>query len=122
MIRRPPRSTLSSSSAASDVYKRQALRVEGVRRAAGGVIDRDRHFPAAVVEVGLQGGGEGKGRGGDPCPPPPVSPSLGDRRGVHGHRQSEGAAQEIVGDNTGRERTGEDLTGRQLPERHRGAL
>eukprot|EP00828_Plagiopyla_frontata_P037615 TRINITY_DN493_c0_g1_i6.p1 TRINITY_DN493_c0_g1~~TRINITY_DN493_c0_g1_i6.p1 ORF type:complete len:102 (-),score=27.74 TRINITY_DN493_c0_g1_i6:85-390(-) len=26
MIRRPPRSTLSSSSAASDVYKRQALR------------------------------------------------------------------------------------------------
>eukprot|EP00658_Telonema_sp_P-2_P039828 TRINITY_DN28460_c0_g1_i1.p1 TRINITY_DN28460_c0_g1~~TRINITY_DN28460_c0_g1_i1.p1 ORF type:complete len:118 (+),score=36.84 TRINITY_DN28460_c0_g1_i1:99-452(+) len=27
MIRRPPRSTLSSSSAASDVYKRQLLRV-----------------------------------------------------------------------------------------------
>src|SRR5665648_518864 len=27
MIRRPPRSTLSSSSAASDVYKRQARRV-----------------------------------------------------------------------------------------------
>eukprot|EP00658_Telonema_sp_P-2_P084864 TRINITY_DN9540_c0_g2_i1.p1 TRINITY_DN9540_c0_g2~~TRINITY_DN9540_c0_g2_i1.p1 ORF type:complete len:156 (+),score=32.88 TRINITY_DN9540_c0_g2_i1:138-605(+) len=30
MIRRPPRSTLSSSSAASDVYKRQALVVQGV--------------------------------------------------------------------------------------------
>src|SRR5664280_3910343 len=28
MIRRPPRSTLSSSSAASDVYKRQALAVD----------------------------------------------------------------------------------------------
>eukprot|EP00658_Telonema_sp_P-2_P021317 TRINITY_DN18488_c0_g1_i2.p1 TRINITY_DN18488_c0_g1~~TRINITY_DN18488_c0_g1_i2.p1 ORF type:complete len:634 (+),score=119.60 TRINITY_DN18488_c0_g1_i2:147-2048(+) len=30
MIRRPPRSTLSSSSAASDVYKRQVLQQEGV--------------------------------------------------------------------------------------------
>src|SRR5674536_22903 len=30
MIRRPPRSTLSSSSAASDVYKRQVRRHEGV--------------------------------------------------------------------------------------------
>eukprot|EP00658_Telonema_sp_P-2_P047958 TRINITY_DN36504_c0_g1_i1.p2 TRINITY_DN36504_c0_g1~~TRINITY_DN36504_c0_g1_i1.p2 ORF type:complete len:107 (-),score=1.66 TRINITY_DN36504_c0_g1_i1:451-771(-) len=29
MIRRPPRSTLSSSSAASDVYKRQANRCSG---------------------------------------------------------------------------------------------
>src|SRR5664280_2807577 len=33
MIRRPPRSTLSSSSAASDVYKRQ-----GLRRGRGGEI------------------------------------------------------------------------------------
>src|SRR5674536_214244 len=33
MIRRPPRSTLSSSSAASDVYKRQAL--EQVRNERG---------------------------------------------------------------------------------------
>src|SRR5664280_3872444 len=32
MIRRPPRSTLSSSSAASDVYKRQALAVQGLAR------------------------------------------------------------------------------------------
>ena len=31
MIRRPPRSTLSSSSAASDVYKRQTLKHLGVR-------------------------------------------------------------------------------------------
>src|SRR5664279_2310441 len=30
MIRRPPRSTLSSSSAASDVYKRQDLRLVGL--------------------------------------------------------------------------------------------
>src|SRR5664280_3862028 len=30
MIRRPPRSTLSSSSAASDVYKRQVEHTEGV--------------------------------------------------------------------------------------------
>eukprot|EP00656_Telonema_subtile_P026639 TRINITY_DN28622_c0_g1_i1.p2 TRINITY_DN28622_c0_g1~~TRINITY_DN28622_c0_g1_i1.p2 ORF type:complete len:111 (+),score=16.04 TRINITY_DN28622_c0_g1_i1:46-378(+) len=30
MIRRPPRSTLSSSSAASDVYKRQQRRVRGI--------------------------------------------------------------------------------------------
>src|SRR5664279_4915267 len=29
MIRRPPRSTLSSSSAASDVYKRQVLKYDG---------------------------------------------------------------------------------------------
>src|SRR5664280_2674762 len=32
MIRRPPRSTLSSSSAASDVYKRQILKHEGMTR------------------------------------------------------------------------------------------
>ena len=31
MIRRPPRSTLSSSSAASDVYKRQNLRNKGLK-------------------------------------------------------------------------------------------
>src|SRR5664280_3914169 len=49
MIRRPPRSTLSSSSAASDVYKRQprgaapggivqpAIDADGGRRAAAGV-------------------------------------------------------------------------------------
>src|SRR5665648_1102479 len=32
MIRRPPRSTLSSSSAASDVYKRQAVPVSSTAR------------------------------------------------------------------------------------------
>src|SRR5664280_3834900 len=32
MIRRPPRSTLSSSSAASDVYKRQATEGQAVRQ------------------------------------------------------------------------------------------
>src|SRR5674536_164233 len=33
MIRRPPRSTLSSSSAASDVYKRQPLHIVGASEA-----------------------------------------------------------------------------------------
>src|SRR5664280_1014202 len=36
MIRRPPRSTLSSSSAASDVYKRQSQR-------KGNVVDNNKH-------------------------------------------------------------------------------
>src|SRR5665648_1273750 len=36
MIRRPPRSTLSSSSAASDVYKRQIL--ETYKKISGGII------------------------------------------------------------------------------------
>src|SRR5664279_5838639 len=34
MIRRPPRSTLSSSSAASDVYKRQTIRLRSMKAAA----------------------------------------------------------------------------------------
>src|SRR5674536_343966 len=41
MIRRPPRSTLSSSSAASDVYKRQpysGVRIHAPTRRKGGVI------------------------------------------------------------------------------------
>src|SRR5674536_31876 len=33
MIRRPPRSTLSSSSAASDVYKRQVVQIDGLIQA-----------------------------------------------------------------------------------------
>src|SRR5664280_3782516 len=41
MIRRPPRSTLSSSSAASDVYKRQ-VRGRGGRRRPEGQRDRAR--------------------------------------------------------------------------------
>eukprot|EP00656_Telonema_subtile_P030565 TRINITY_DN33546_c0_g1_i1.p1 TRINITY_DN33546_c0_g1~~TRINITY_DN33546_c0_g1_i1.p1 ORF type:complete len:214 (-),score=33.48 TRINITY_DN33546_c0_g1_i1:10-651(-) len=36
MMRRPPRSTLSSSSAASDVYKRQHVHVHGVAKGAAG--------------------------------------------------------------------------------------
>src|SRR5665648_212950 len=44
MIRRPPRSTLSSSSAASDVYKRQILDREGAEVAG------DAFVRVAVVE------------------------------------------------------------------------
>ena len=39
MIRRPPRSTLDRSSAASDVYKRQRGHVVEHQREAGGVVD-----------------------------------------------------------------------------------
>ena len=38
MIRRPPRSTLDRSSAASDVYKRQAEAIEDVKHQLGLVI------------------------------------------------------------------------------------
>src|SRR5664280_3897227 len=54
MIRRPPRSTLSSSSAASDVYKRQGIRV--VRVEAQGLaklLDCFRH-PSALHESGAE--------------------------------------------------------------------
>src|SRR5664280_2199484 len=52
MIRRPPRSTLSSSSAASDVYKRQALdrslghkdAIEGILVCCWQVVDVDGVF------------------------------------------------------------------------------
>src|SRR5674536_55220 len=40
MIRRPPRSTLSSSSAASDVYKRQLLESLRERQGRGGLTRR----------------------------------------------------------------------------------
>src|SRR5659263_634611 len=60
MIRRPPRSTQSRSSAASDVYKRQQRKVTGlapwVFREVGGIVelagideDRDRDCPALVA-------------------------------------------------------------------------
>eukprot|EP00656_Telonema_subtile_P044603 TRINITY_DN5085_c0_g1_i3.p1 TRINITY_DN5085_c0_g1~~TRINITY_DN5085_c0_g1_i3.p1 ORF type:complete len:366 (+),score=133.62 TRINITY_DN5085_c0_g1_i3:85-1182(+) len=52
MIRRPPRSTLSSSSAASDVYKRQDT-ISGVLHAREAeVLDRHRvvHFMSAVLQ------------------------------------------------------------------------
>src|SRR5664280_3922310 len=71
MIRRPPRSTLSSSSAASDVYKRQmpnavkffawALLVsassalgtpEGEDRALDALVEAERYLPAAQDELG----------------------------------------------------------------------
>src|SRR5664280_2297183 len=41
MIRRPPRSTLSSSSAASDVYKRQSFNLDGEVDVTGRVDDVD---------------------------------------------------------------------------------
>ena len=52
MIRRPPRSTQSRSSAASDVYKRQvqyAKRVVG-RKMYGG---QSTHIPMKVLSVGV---------------------------------------------------------------------
>ena len=58
MIRRPPRSTLSSSSAASDVYKRQSQNIEmrtaqhlGVK--SGGAQWTKTHKPISVLEVRL---------------------------------------------------------------------
>ena len=51
MIRRPPRSTLDRSSAASDVYKRQLLRLEREQRPAEGVgLDRHVDHVLAVLE------------------------------------------------------------------------
>src|SRR5664279_6426661 len=88
MIRRPPRSTLSSSSAASDVYKRQVRSAvvatqpahgdpDGARLAAAGgrvvaqmpgaIRKRDRHrrvLPCLEARGGAAvGGGEGEGHG-----------------------------------------------------------
>src|SRR5664280_3697265 len=53
MIRRPPRSTLSSSSAASDVYKRQDTIL-----ASGGLLDGQ----PPVVPAGVLGGARATGR------------------------------------------------------------
>src|SRR5680860_1927916 len=77
MIRRPPRSTQSRSSAASDVYKRQALTPAGelgspaTLKSPGDMISEDVYppgtlvpvtrVPAALVEVG----GSDVVRGGD---------------------------------------------------------
>src|SRR5428012_21487 len=47
MIRRPPRSTQSRSSAASDVYKRQVLHGDGV----AGLVQRDGDGITEAVEV-----------------------------------------------------------------------
>src|SRR5664279_4709998 len=51
MIRRPPRSTLSSSSAASDVYKRQVVDRRGAKREPAGAsfaATRDRRLLGGV--------------------------------------------------------------------------
>src|SRR5674536_18602 len=79
MIRRPPRSTLSSSSAASDVYKRQLLgrefRVEGL------------HGDAVVVKlVAADGAGDLQdpfGRRGGAVPELGVEPDLGEVGPLH---------------------------------------
>mgnify|MGYP003380515207 CR=1 FL=1 len=59
MIRRPPRSTLDRSSAASDVYKRQALQnalCADVDPTAGGHLAvHDQPLGLQAVEVGLGG-------------------------------------------------------------------
>src|SRR5664279_4699704 len=44
MIRRPPRSTLSSSSAASDVYKRQVIRKAMAAKNLEELMERVRHW------------------------------------------------------------------------------
>eukprot|EP00658_Telonema_sp_P-2_P019318 TRINITY_DN17618_c0_g1_i1.p1 TRINITY_DN17618_c0_g1~~TRINITY_DN17618_c0_g1_i1.p1 ORF type:complete len:145 (+),score=40.11 TRINITY_DN17618_c0_g1_i1:74-508(+) len=57
MIRRPPRSTLSSSSAASDVYKRQSM--EFVNGGTAAVLAICCTNPVDVVKTRLQLQGEG---------------------------------------------------------------
>ena len=55
MIRRPPRSTLDRSSAASDVYKRQVKAYGGETIKAGSIIVRQRgtkFFPGLNVGLG----------------------------------------------------------------------
>ena len=50
MIRRPPRSTLDRSSAASDVYKRQAQQLGAGEHAAARVVRvAEQHDPRALV-------------------------------------------------------------------------
>ena len=57
MIRRPPRSTLDRSSAASDVYKRQRVSWPADAGAGG-----DSAHPARVVGEGRRAGGEHQAR------------------------------------------------------------
>ena len=57
MIRRPPRSTLSSSSAASDVYKRQCVQNEGdlvsleALKVLPGLRSLELYFPSAILST-----------------------------------------------------------------------
>eukprot|EP00658_Telonema_sp_P-2_P080208 TRINITY_DN7938_c0_g1_i13.p1 TRINITY_DN7938_c0_g1~~TRINITY_DN7938_c0_g1_i13.p1 ORF type:complete len:107 (+),score=4.46 TRINITY_DN7938_c0_g1_i13:109-429(+) len=63
MIRRPPRSTLSSSSAASDVYKRQVLNVFGLeidRTISTGQLHALLHFHIQPIDVVVFHGSQGK--------------------------------------------------------------
>ena len=53
MIRRPPRSTQSRSSAASDVYKRQERAAKEVKK----IMDEQKMPESVVLRVGVQGGG-----------------------------------------------------------------
>src|SRR5450756_3251247 len=63
MIRRPPRSTQSRSSAASDVYKRQPLRRASLPGGApAGLVDVKRRGGADLAEQVLVGLVEGQGR------------------------------------------------------------
>src|SRR5664280_3820569 len=62
MIRRPPRSTLSSSSAASDVYKRQGFDLPmalGILGAYGGLNNKPPDDALFVGELSLDGGVRG---------------------------------------------------------------
>src|SRR5664279_6630431 len=63
MIRRPPRSTLSSSSAASDVYKRQLGICVAVGLGGGDVLHGGAHAPLCLhqqLEV-VRAGGDAHG-------------------------------------------------------------
>src|SRR5674536_274536 len=51
MIRRPPRSTLSSSSAASDVYKRQSREVKPASRSARAISTRWFGAPSPISHL-----------------------------------------------------------------------
>src|SRR5665648_891401 len=86
MIRRPPRSTLSSSSAASDVYKRQVLGVDGHQ--LPWPLHRSRHQRPADHQgllvgerEGAAGSQSGKGRSQADRTSDPVQHDVGARTG-----------------------------------------
>ena len=61
MIRRPPRSTLDRSSAASDVYKRQGRRFRDYRRVGLAVSARGAFLPVALRVADRRDRGVGAG-------------------------------------------------------------